>query len=154
MSEKTINIDREPKILLDLSKIEAKRGLIQHINMLKPGLYEVSIKERKFCRSTQANSYYWIAVCTPFALWLTEQSGERFTKEDAHEYLKKRFCQVKAREIINEETGEMIEIGHKQSTAKLDTGEFSEYVKACSDWMADFCGLVVLSGDEFYGKAA
>lgn len=138
---------KEPALVLNLSDLETKRRLMQKIGAMS-GLWEVTIKQRKLTRSLDANAYYWVAFCQPLAAWLTEQSGETFSKDDAHDYLKMRFLN---REFINKATGELIEV--PGSTTKLDTGEFSDYLEKCAQWMAEFCEIVVLPSKMFYEQS-
>jgi hypothetical protein len=151
-TEKQINIDREPPLVLNMDDQKIKFGLMQDVGQMH-GLWEFKMKPRKRTRTLDQNSFYWVAVCAPLARWLTAQSGETFTANDAHEFLKNKFCPAKVKEIVNQH-GEVIEVAQKKSTTKLDTKEMSDYVQACSDWMWDFCGIMVVSSKLFYENAA
>lgn len=139
-------------IVLNFSDVNVKRQYMAHIGTLS-GLYEVKLKPRKRTRSNDQNAYYWIAVCVPLSHWLTEQSGQAFTKDDAHEFLKSRFCSGETKEFVNKETGEVVEVARK-TTTKLDAAEFSEYIERCCEWMADFCGIAVIPSQMFYEQTA
>jgi hypothetical protein len=134
---------------INFSDVDSKRRHIQQIWTLQ-GLYDVTLKPRKRTRTLDQNSYYWVAICAPLGHWLTEQSGEPFTKDDAHEYLKSRFTPV--REPVIKSTGEVMEI--RRSTSDLDTLEFSDYVERCIDWMAEFCEINVLPSNLFHEQRA
>lgn len=93
-------------------------------------------------RSDRQNNAYWDMVCEPFADWLTIEWGEPFTKEDAHDQLRRQFLR---KDCVHPVTGEVAE--RVRSTTELDTAEFSEYFDRCRDLLAQMCGIIVEDPD-------
>ncbi|HWT01153.1 MAG TPA: hypothetical protein VN256_12970 [Pyrinomonadaceae bacterium] len=142
--------EKEPPMLLNLSNINAKRQLIQHINLLS-GLYEVSIKRRKRNRSLNQNSYYWAAFIPGWLEWLRREEGDSsITAEQAHIALK---CAVLGSKVItNKSTGEAIDV--PPTTRDMNTTEFNNYLESAAKFLAEFAGIVVLPPEAFYERAA
>lgn len=120
----------------DLSDEQAKARLINHVRTLR-GRWRIDLTQYRPRRSDRQNRYYWPCLVQPFAAWLKEQ-GNEYTTDDAHEILKHKFLR---REHIDRRTGEVMTF--TQSTAKLDTSEFNEYLDRCAAWLADFTGIEV-----------
>lgn len=143
------NIDREPPVVLDLSDINVKRQLIQHINLLN-GLYEVRIKPRKRTRSLDQNSYYWAAYIPGWLEWLRQTEGDpSITSEQAHIALKCAVLDPKT--VVNKSTGVAVEI--PPTTHDMDTRQFSIYLDLAAKFLAEFAGIVVLPAESFYESA-
>lgn len=133
-------------MVVNLDNVETKRRLMQKIGKLK-GLYEVSISPRKKTRSLNANAYYWAAYIGPFKEWLQEQWGDpAINGEQAHALLKVKV--LGAKEKVIEETGEVIEL--IPTTHDMDKYDFADYLDKAAAWLAEFCGIVVLSSDLFF----
>jgi hypothetical protein len=139
---------KEPVLVLNFDDHETRRRLMAKIGGLK-GLYEVSIKPRKRTRSLNQNSYYFAAICRPFAEWLSEQWGETISTEQAHIQLKIAILGMKTK--LNKETGEEMQIVPRSKT--LDTHEFSEYVDKAAEFLARVAGIVVIPSDLFFEGA-
>jgi hypothetical protein len=138
--------EKEPPMVLDLSDVSVKRRLMEKINLLS-GLYEVTIKPRRFQRSLNQNAYYWAAFVTPFTEWLQHEWGDKgITKEQAHIELKRAVLGI--REKVNERTGEVMEL--LPTTHDLDTEQFSIYLDGAAKFLAEFAGIVVLPSEVFY----
>lgn len=134
------------KQVVNMDNVSTKRRFMQKVQMMT-GLWEVSLKPRRLTRSLSQNAYYWAAVVTPFAEWLRNEWGDSGVHaEQAHEVLKQKI--LGTRELVNKKTGEVIEI--TQSSKVLDTHEFGEFIENASAWLAEFCGIVVLSSDLFW----
>ena len=138
---------REPPMVLDLDDLETKRRLMSKIGSMR-GIYEVTLKPRTHNRSLSQNRYYWSCFVHPFAEWLSEQWGEPITTDQAHYELRKAVLGF--REKVNERTGEIMEL--IPSSRKLDTKEFSEFLDKAAEFLARFCGIVVLPSDLFQSK--
>jgi hypothetical protein len=120
-----------------------KRLVMSFVGTLR-GLWDVSLKQRKKKRTLDQNSYYHIAVVEPFLAWLREEWGDdSITHEEAHEVLRNRILGYRERG----------EIQIPNSTTRLDTKEFSDYVENCSRWLAEFANVVVIPSDLFYEGA-
>lgn len=94
----------------------------------------VSVVRRS--RSLPQNRYYWGVVVEGCRLGMEEQWGRDVDPEEAHETLK-RECN--GRDLVNENTGEVIRAG--QSTASLPTLEFEDYLDRCRKWIEEWFGV-------------
>lgn len=141
--------EREPPMVVNLSNLEEKRRLMQHIGTLS-GLYEVKLKPRKRTRTPNQNAYYWAAYVTPFTEWLRREYGDSsITTEQAHTTLK---CTVlDGRSKINEETGQVIEL--VPTSHDMTTDEFSIYLDLAAKFLAEFCSIIVLEPEQFFEAA-
>lgn len=135
-------------ILINMSDAAAKRQVMTQIGKLT-GLYELYLKPRKRTRSLDQNAYYFSGVVTPFRDWLRENYGdEQITTDQAHEMLKVKILGLDEKRI--EGTNETIAIIPRSKTLTVE--EFSDYIEKCSAWLAEFCSIVVLSPELFYGE--
>lgn len=134
------------KQVYNFDSLQTKRRFMQNVQAMS-GLWEISMKPRRFVRSLNQNAYYFAAVVSPFAEWLRNEWGDSSgTVEQAHELLKTKILGTK--ELVNKKTGEVIEI--TQSSKTLDTHEFGEFIENAAAWLAEFTGIVVLSPDLFW----
>jgi|ERR1044071_4790969 hypothetical protein len=134
------------KSVVNMDDVSTKRRFMQKVQTMK-GLWEISMKPRRFTRSLNQNAYYWVAIVTPFTEWLrNEWADSNITLEQAHEALKEKVLGTK--ELIRKDTGEVIEI--TRSSRTLDTHEFGEFIENAAAWLAEFTGIVVLSPDLFW----
>lgn len=136
-------MSRKESLILNMDDLNIKRQLMSKIGTLK-GVWELSLKPRRLNRSLDQNSYYWVAVVTPFVEWLREEWGDNIEPEQAHEMLKAKILGVKYKEIA----GEAITL--IPSSRKLDTAEFSDYIERCARWLAEFCSIVVVPSEIFF----
>jgi hypothetical protein len=152
MQEKTLpregQMPRETQTL-NLSDLAVKRQLMSAISAMS-GLYDVGLWPRKKTRSLSQNSYYFTAVVTPFRDWLRTEFGDpEIDSEQAHEMLKVRILGLD--EKLVDDTGEVLMLIPRSKT--LDTWEFTQYIEKCCEWLASFCGIVVLPAEMFYEPA-
>jgi hypothetical protein len=134
------------KQVVNMDNLTTKRRFMQKVQTMT-GLWEISMKPRRFTRSLNQNAYYWAAVVTPFTEWLRSEWGDNaITPQQAHEALKQKVLGTK--ELLNKQTGEVIEI--TQSSKVLDTHEFGEFIENAAAWLAEFAGIVVLSPELFW----
>lgn len=130
---------------------EAKRDLLRRftgwLNSCKPGLWRIEICQHRQRRTDRQNRYYWPCFVAPFAKWLTENWGENYTAEQAHEILKARFLTV---EKVDPNTGELFTF--IRSTTDLDTVEFNRYLDQCGEFLATYCGFVVPEPSEYHER--
>lgn len=132
--------------VVDFSDIKVRRAWMEKIQRLD-GLYEVSFKPRKLVRSLSQNNYYFVAVCQPFRDWLREVYGDpQIDIEQAHEMLKVRILGMN--EKLIDSTGEVLMLIPRSKT--LDTWEFAQYIEKCAEFLASFCGIVVIPAEMFY----
>lgn len=129
-------------LILNFDDLAIKRKFMTKVGALK-GLWEIDMKPRKLTRSLSQNAFYWAGVVTPFAEWLrTEWGDPSIELEQAHEMLKQKILGG----VKMESAGIMM----IPSSRKLNTTEFSEYVDGCANWLAEFCGIVILSPDMYF----
>lgn len=135
-----------PKRTLNLDDASVKRGLMIEIGALR-GLWDVELKQRKLTRSLDQNSFWFVGVVTPFREWLRENYGDpTIDLEQAHEMLKWKILGPK--ELVDKETGEILRLPPRSKT--LTTAEFADMIERASDWLASFCGIIVIPSDMFY----
>jgi hypothetical protein len=138
---------KEPPLVLDMNSLHNKRRLMSKIGKMS-GLWEFQMRRRKKNRSLNANSYYWAAFIPGWLEWLREASGEPWiTAEQAHDALVKRV--LGAKEIVNKETGEVIDDA-RPSTHDMDVTEFTQYLDRAAEFLASFCGIVVLPSEVYF----
>lgn len=89
-------------------------------------------------RSRWQNNYYYGCVVSLVRTALSEEWGERMTKDETHALLK-QVCNWK--EYASESTGETVKV--PQSTASLSTLEFEEYLERCRRFAAEFLNLEI-----------
>jgi hypothetical protein len=138
--------DSDLKQVVNMDSLQTKRRFMQKVQTMS-GLWEIHMKPRRFTRSLTQNAYYWAAVVTPFTEWLRSEWGDNAIQVDqAHEILKQKVLGTK--ELTNKQTGEVIEI--TRSSRILDSVEFGEFIDKAAAWLAEFCGIVVLSSEMFF----
>lgn len=97
---------------------------------------KVSKKFRK--RTSPQNRYYWSVIVFYWKEILTAEYGEQITQAQAHEFLKANF---NFKEIVNEETGEVLRI--PKSTTENKTFEMEEYHEICRQKAFEFFNVVI-----------
>ena len=139
----------DPPQVINLALASEKKRLMAHIGSLAPGLYEVSIKPKKKTRSLQANRYYFVAVCQPFAEWLRREWGDpSISIDDAHDILKAKILGWDERVI--EQTGEVVK--RIPRSKDLDKWDFNNYIDKAAAWLAEL-GIVVIPSELFWEGA-
>lgn len=135
----------DPPMVLNFDNLDTKRRLMSKVGSLK-GLWEVSFKRRFKKRSLNANAYYHSAVARPFLDYLRENFGDdSLTHEQAHIELKKHVLGVNVKTGKDGKEAEFVPTTHNMSVE-----EFGEYIEQCSAFLASFCGIVVISPEEYF----
>ncbi len=133
-------------LIVNLSDQAVKRQLMSQIGRLS-GPHEILIKRVRPTRSLNQNRYYFAAVCTPFRDWLREIYGDSaITTEQAHEMLKVKILGLDEKEIP--ETGEKLALIPRSKT--LDVEQFEGYIEKATEWLREFCQILVIPCEEFY----
>lgn len=88
-------------------------------------------------RSNPQNNFYW-GLVIPMIQQGIKHLGTDLTKEECHEFLKARF---NSEELVNEETGEMIQI--PRSTKSMSKSNFSEYIGKIQQFASEFLNVVI-----------
>ena len=76
------------------------------------------IQQKRTQRTNNQNSYYWGCIIPLMKKGLEETTGEVFSNTEVHEWLKSQF---NFKELINEDTGEIIKL--PKSTSDNSTTE-------------------------------
>lgn len=116
--------------------IEDRKRLIDLVLAAKDGQYRLTLSRDYSIRSIAENAYYWGVVIAAFIAGYKETQGETISAEAAHELLK-IACNGKTLFL----GGEFVTIG--QSTAKLVTVEYENYLERCRYWIAQYFGIEV-----------
>ncbi|QES88831.1 hypothetical protein [Rhizosphaericola mali] len=87
-------------------------------------------------RTTPQNAYYW-SVVVPLVKSAINEFGNQYSSDDTHEFLKAQFNSEQV------EVGSGLYIDMPQSTSKLDTKEFMEYILKIQQFSAEVFGLVI-----------
>lgn len=141
---------KEPVPVFNMDDIEQRRRLMAKIGKMR-GLWSVSLEPRKKTRSLQANGYYWAAYIPAWLEWLREASGEPWiTKDQAHKALVKHV--LGTQQVVNKETGELID-EITPETHTMDTGDFNNYLDRAAEFLASFCGIVIIPSELFFEGA-
>lgn len=134
------------KQVVNFDSLQTKRRFMQKVQTMS-GLWEISMKPRKFTRSLSQNGYYFAAYVPVFTEWLRDEWGDPgITAEQAHIELKKAVLGVKTK--VNNRTGETMEL--VPTTHDMDTMGFSNYLEKAAEFLARACGIVVLSSDLYF----
>lgn len=113
------------------------------------GRWRLTLVKYRPRRSDRQNRFYWPVMVEPFTEWLRDQ-GHEADQQMAHELLKSRYL---SRPVVNHDTGEQVGT-YVESTTKLDTSEFNQYLDQCAAFLAEFCNIVVPEPDEYREKEA
>lgn len=122
-----------PKTLV-ISSIENGR-LAKKVDV-PDGKYKIEISALNQ-RSNQQNRYYF-GLVIPLIQQGIKHLGTNITKDECHEFLKSKF---NAQELVNEETGEFIQI--PRSTTALNKEQFGEYISKIQQFASEFLNVVI-----------
>lgn len=123
-------------------KIHRRDAFIRSMALLS-GRVELIIRKVYRRRSTPQNAYYWGVIVGIAAECLSDAAGEAISKEQAHETLKTQCNQI---EIINKQTGEMVQI--PGTTTQMTTTQAEDYYERCRRWLAEWFGADVPEPNE------
>jgi len=108
--------------------------------------YSVDVKVYKTSRTLAQNSLYWMWM-TEMRDHLLETTGESYSAEDLHDFMKGKFLPTKVTEIL----GEIHRT--KMSTTRLKVDEFSQYLEKIDYYCADELHLNLTHPDDVYDRA-
>lgn len=129
--------------LIDFNREESKKKLWAALKDLQ-GMYIVKVKQHFDNRTISQNEYYWGFVLKKIIEHIAEKDAS-ITEEDMHELFKEKF---NSRMIFDAETGEMKRVS--QSTTKMNTKKFGEFIKNVKQWALDFLGIHIEDDSEVY----
>jgi hypothetical protein len=130
---------RNGKMLIDNRDLFSEK-----IRNLKDCEAKLTLQTIKDTRSNRQNRYLWGGVYETMVFAFKEH-GYLFSAEEIHEKMKQEFL---SEDRINELTGEIYRV--PGSSAKLDAGEFHEYVEMCRRWSEEKLGQYVMTPEEYY----
>lgn len=134
------------KQLLNFDDLPTKRQFMQGVQTLT-GLWEISMKPRRFTRSLSQNSYLHAAFVPPFTQFLRDEWGDpSITTDQAYIELKKAVLGVRTK--TNERTGEVMEL--IPTTHDMDSETFGNFLDNSAEFLARACGIVVLSPEMYF----
>jgi hypothetical protein len=143
MARRAINVDL-------LSMTPANRRRLQTAIATLEGEYSVSIEPRRATRSQRANAFYWAAVATPFADYLSDGGIKKFSKDEAHVVIKGAV--LPHVQVIDPKTGEAID-ELPADTHTMTTDEFCEFVERARAYLWEKYELPTADPDpELAGK--
>ena len=87
-------------------------------------------------RTDQQNRYYFGVVCPFVADGIYDLTGERYSKDAVHEWLRKRF--LPESEIVDITTGEVLKV--PSSTKRLSVEEFASYLNDINSFSLEHFG--------------
>jgi len=120
-------------------KIKSNRkALNKAIQEFNGKLITITIQRKRKVRSTPQNAYYWGCVVPLIQSAFVDSWGERKTKEEIHEFLKREF---QFTEHVNEQTGEIIKVG--KSTTENTTVEFEEYLEDVRRFAEEWFSILI-----------
>jgi len=94
----------------------------------------VSVTRKKSKRSNRQNSYYWAVPVVMIRERVRELTGELWTNESIHDWLKVKF---NSKEVIFNDVVEVIPM----SSAGLMVGQFMDYLAKIRTWAMDVLDL-------------
>jgi hypothetical protein len=108
-------------------------------------IIELSLKVWHKKRTNPQNSYYWGVVIELIKNYINDL-GNDFDSDTIHELLRSLFLKT-TKEIVNKESGEVKTIEYIQSTTKLSTIEFENYIESCKRYAAETFDLYIPDAD-------
>ncbi|MCA9496799.1 MAG: hypothetical protein KC589_07670 [Nanoarchaeota archaeon] len=115
-----------------------KKAIRTAIESFEGKQIRITIERKRKVRSTPQNRYYWGVVIPLIQSSFVDTWGERKTKEEIHEFLKREF---QFTEYVNENTGEIIKVG--KSTTENTTVEFEEFMDDCRNFAQEWFGVII-----------
>ena len=126
--------------VIDFDNPAESRLMLDHLRSLR-GKHRVEVVRYRPRRTDRQNAAYWPCIVIPLSEWMTQEYGERFDPDDAHDLLKRTFL---TRKVTHPKTGKVMSI--VGSSAALDTAQFTEYLEKCCRLLAEYCGITVEIG--------
>jgi len=116
-----------------------KRGeLVKELSGLRNMDITMTIEEYKKPRSTKQNRYFHGVVLPMCKLGIMDSTGEIVTLQEVKDLLRSLFI---VREIIDEETGEVLRV--PRGTSDLSTIEFNEFIERIQHWGTEYLNIEI-----------
>jgi hypothetical protein len=120
-------------------KMVRNRGLfVQALEQFQNTDIVITIQKKRIKRSTRQNAYYWSILIPLVRSGLHSVTGEVFDASETHNFLKSQFCY---KELINEDTGEIVKI--PKSTTDNSTTEMEIYHEQIRNFASEFLNIKI-----------
>lgn len=103
----------------------------------------ITIQKEKKQRSNQQSRYYWGCVIPLIQSGMKDATGDTYSKEEVHLFLKSQF---NYKEIVNENNGEVLRI--PKSTTENSTTDMEAYHELIKRFAFDFLNVIVPAPNE------
>lgn len=114
------------------------RGLINYFGSVGDGIYKVEVKRMRKGRTLDQNGWLFGCIYPLLLNALVSEGWEFVNVTEVHEFFKYMLCK---KELINRHTGEIVQI--PQSTAEMDTLQFSTYCDKLREYGREFLGIEI-----------
>jgi len=133
----TEKVELLAKVINGKLATEVIRSLSTAISNLDGEIIKIVIEKAKKKRSVNQNSYYW-GVIIQEVLLMFREAGNDVDAEEVHSYLKEHVGKLTKVVVDPEGNKESV----LQSTTRLSTKEFEDYLERIRAWAAGF-GIVI-----------
>lgn len=103
----------------------------------------ITIQKEKKQRSDPQNRYYWGCVVPLIQSGMKDVTGDTYSKEEVHLFLKSQF---NYKEIVNEASGEVLRI--PKSTTENSTTDMEAYQELIRRFALDFLNTIIPAPNE------
>ncbi len=133
----TGKVELQAKVINGKLTADVIKSLSTAISNLDGEIIKITIEKGKKKRSTNQNSYYW-GVVVQEALSMFREFGNDVDAEEVHSYLKEHVGKLK--KVVVDPQGNKETV--LQSTTRLSTKEFEDYLERIRAWAAGF-GIII-----------
>lgn len=119
------------------------RALGDFLRAADDGCYRLEATRLRRGRTPNQNGWLWGCVYPLLLDGLLDAGWEFTSVRQVHEFFKRLVAHDR---VVNRHTGEIVEI--PQSTAAMDTQQFSAYVEALRSYGSEFLGVTIPDPDK------
>lgn len=123
------------------------RPLVNYLNSVSDGTYKIEVKRVRKNRSLDQNGWLFGCIYPLLLNALVAEGWEFVNVTQVHEFFKDTLCRQK---LVNRHTGEIVEI--PQSTAEMDTVQFSAYCEKLREYGREFLGIEIPDPTPMWNK--
>lgn len=116
----------------------ARNKLLQFMQGRKGQTIEITANEYRNTRSNQQNRYYW-GVVVAMIRHALQETGTVASADEVHDFLKIEVG--KMTKPIRSPSGNWVVV--VDSTTRLKTDEFEQYIENCRAWAAEWLGVQI-----------
>lgn len=139
-----MKIEYPGRIIDGQLKITDRKDFDSEIKSQKNCYVKVTIQKMKRTRSNEQNRYWWGVVIAYLKRGFLDL-GHDLEPSEVHNFVKHKFCRY---ELVNEETGEIIET--VKGTSKMTTTEMMTLISDIQEWAAIFMNINIPDPDPNY----